>query len=385
MDRVLTTQSTPSTELFHEVFEHLAMAVVVVDREGAVVARNVHASELLGAKVDAPAARCCDFLACARATHGRSRTRGCITEAALQPGGSLKRVISLAGERQVRVAATPVSLGVMLQIRPLTEDGVAEPASPPLRISALGNLELEWCGTALGGVWVHQRPGQVLRYLITARGRRVPVEELVDAIWPGSFRAGVISLRKSVHTLRERLEPERTSQAPPRFIVASPGAYVLDMDHVVIDADEFEAQALAALRAVDRGASAAEEHLECAIARYRGDFLADDHYGDWSLAERDRLRSLALRTLGRLAELHQAAGRLSEAVGALERVVALEPLDSGNQRQLMTLLLRTGGHASAARRYETFRRGFGRAFGTEPDFALAELMPRAAVAASAIR
>jgi DNA-binding SARP family transcriptional activator len=219
----------------------------------------------------------------------------------------------------------------------------------------------------------------VLRYLICARGHRVPVEELVDAIWPGPGREGIVSLRKAVHTLRERLEPERPSQAPSRFVVASPGAYELDMRHVVVDADEFETHARAALVAAERGdRSTAEAQLERAAALYSGDFLADDHYTEWALAERDRLRALAVRVLRELADLHRSAGRLPAAAAALERLVELEPLDLANQRDLISLLLLTGKHASAARRYELLGRRFKRAFGTDPDFTLPDLMPRAA-------
>lgn len=380
MDGLLTTRAPLGAEVFHEVFERLSMAVLIVDRAGAVVARNAHAGELLGTAVDDPGARCCDLLACERGTPASLRVGGCITVAVLEHGGPLTGIVGLTSEQRVTVTVIPLAGGAMLQIQPLAEEvGRRHEALPPLRIATLGGLGLEWRAAPLAGPWVHQRPGQVLRHLICARGQRVPVEELVDALWPGPGRAGLISLRKTVHCLRERLEPDRPGQAPSRFIVASPGAYELDMEHVVVDADEFETRARAALVAKERGpAGAAEEQLERAAGLYRGDFLADDQYGEWAFAERDRLRALALRVSRELADLHESAGRLPAAVRALERVVALEPLDLAHQRELMALLLRTGQHASAARRYETLRRKFGRAFGVDPDFALSDLMPRAA-------
>ena len=46
------------------------------------------------------------------------------------------------------------------------------------------------------------------------------------------------------------------------------------------------------------------------------------------------------------------------------------------QRDLIALLLRQGRHAEAQRRYDVLRRRFRRAFGTEPDFVLADVAGR---------
>jgi DNA-binding SARP family transcriptional activator len=375
VDGVLT-RAPLGAAIFREAFERLALAVVVVDGAGAVLAHNEHASKLFGAALGAPVARCCDLIGCGRAP--RSLGRGCITAAMLLQGRPVNAVMQLADGRRVDVAAAPLAVGAMLQIRPAA--GAAAPsveAPPPLRVTTLGGLSLECGGASLEGAWVHHRPGQLLRYLICARGDRVPVDELVDAIWPGPRRRGLTSLRQSVHGLRQRLEPDRPSQTPSRFVVASPGAYALDMEHVVVDADEFEAHARAALVAVERGVGrAAEAQLERAAGLYRGEFLADDHYGEWALAERDRLRSLAAQVLRQLADLNQSAGQLPATARALERLVELEPLDLANQRDLISFLVRTGQHASAARRYENLRWKFKRAFGAEPGFALPDLVPR---------
>ena len=114
---------------------------------------------------------------------------------------------------------------------------------------------------------------------------------------------------------------------------------------------------------------------------YRAEFLADEPYAEWALAERYRLRGLATRVLGALAETHLARGQLPAASGALHRIVDLEPLDLDAQRDLISLLLRQRRHAEAARRYEVARWQFKRAFGQEPDFTLADLAEPRAIAA----
>jgi DNA-binding SARP family transcriptional activator len=375
----IQTRAPLAAAIFQEAFERLALAVIVVDRAGSVLARNEHASELFGAALDAPAVRCCDLLGCGHGPRSRSLDHHCITAAVLLRGRPVNAPVELADGRRLEIAAAPLAVGVMLQIPPIAgEAAQAHQAPPPLRITTLGGLELECGGTPLGGAWVHHRPGHLLRHLICTRERRAPVDELVNALWPGPRRSGITSLRQSVHSLRERLEPDRPSLAQSRFIVARAGAYALDMEHVVVDADEFEMHARAALVSVDRGLGAATAQLERAAALYTGEFLADAHYEELALRERDRLRSLAARVLRELADLSYSAGRHPATARALERLVELEPLDLANQRKLISFLLNTGQHAAAARRYEILRWRCKRAFGAEPGFVLPDLVPRGA-------
>jgi DNA-binding SARP family transcriptional activator len=274
----------------------------------------------------------------------------------------------------------PLLAGALLQFQAAANEA-AEAPPEVLRITTLGSLGLECGGVSLGGDWLDHRPGQLLKYLICARGHRVPVEELIDALWPGSG-AGLTSLRQAVHGLRDRLEPCRSKHAPSRYVLARANAYELDIANIVVDADEFEACALEALLTLDRsGADAAEPHLEHAARLYRAEFLADEPYADWALAERDRLRHLAGRVLRALAGVHEAAGRLPIATAALQRLADMDLLDLDAQRDLIALMLRTRRHADAARRYDLVRRRFRRAFGQEPDFTLGDLLAPVAVAA----
>ena len=97
MDGVRTTRASLDAEVFHEVFERLSLAVLIVDRAGAIVARNAYAGELLGTAVDDPGVRCCDLLACARETQASLRSHGCITAGVLEHGGPLNGIVWLAG------------------------------------------------------------------------------------------------------------------------------------------------------------------------------------------------------------------------------------------------------------------------------------------------
>ena len=165
-------------------------------------------------------------------------------------------------------------------------------------------------------------------------------------------------------------------------MLARANAYELDTANIVVDADEFEHAAMATLRSMGRSIDDRDlAELTRVAGMYRSEFLAEEPYADWALAERNRLRDLATRVLRTLSEAYVARGQLAAASQALHRVVELEPLDLDAQRDLISFLLGQRRHAEAARQYELARRQFKHAFGQELDFALADLVEPAAIAA----
>ena len=242
-----------------------------------------------------------------------------------------------------------------------------------MRVRVLGRMRVETPDGTVTGGWVDERPGQLLKFLVAARGRVVAVEDIAEAIWPTAEFATVGTVRHLVHVLRDRLEPDRRRDGAASCVVSSRGGYTLDQDRVVIDADEFADEATRALNAFS-GGDAVEPALESALARYGGDFLGDELYADWAHAERELLRGLAERLLWALSDLALARGDVTLATTYGERLAALEPFDSDIQRQLLALLLHDGRRGRALRQYQAFALRLQRALGEQPEFSLDELM-----------
>ena len=91
-----------------------------------------------------------------------------------------------------------------------------------------------------------------------------------------------------------------------------------------------------------------------------------------------------------LAELPEEDGRVGRVVGdggrersgvagehafgiVDEDAVAAQQVGRGVHRDLMTMLMRRGRHAEAARRHDLLRRRYRKTFGSEPPFELAEI------------
>ncbi|MGO9763585.1 MAG: AfsR/SARP family transcriptional regulator [Solirubrobacteraceae bacterium] len=379
-----STRRHASLEL--EAFSAFPYGLLVLDRSGRVVCRNQEATRLIQATgLPEAGLTCCALLGCR--TPDTVLASACLTDLALAHDAALPEIRvdigTPAGPTPMWVTAGTIggaSARVVLQLRP----GVAGDrrrrtiphwmAGPRLRIRTLGRTTVESLEGPIGGAWLDQRAGQLLKYLVAERQRAVTVDEIGESIWPGGAEYTVgTSVRYYVHALRCKLEPQRGCREPSTFIIARSGSYRLELDHVEIDADEFEAHVTAGLAAAELDPQAGAAELERGLAIYRGDFLADLPYAEWAMPERHRLHDLACIGLRRLADIRMELRVLDGAARALERLATLQPFDEDVHRRLIELDIMQGRRSDAVRRYDALRSRLKRTFGHDPEFTLGEL------------
>jgi DNA-binding SARP family transcriptional activator len=373
----------PSLEL--EAFSAFPYGLLVLDRDGRVVCRNVQATRLIEA-MGLPEAglSCCTLLGCR--SPETVLEAACLTELAIGREAALPEIrvdIDLpTGPCAMWVtAASTGGAGsrVVLQLRPGLAGDRRQRTSPHwmsgprLRIRTLGRTVVESAEGPIGGAWLDQRTGQLLKYLVAERHRAVAVDQIGESIWPGADYQVGASVRYYIHALRRKLEPQRGSREPSAFIAARAGTYRLDLANIDVDADEFEAHVNAGLAAAERDPQAAAEEIEQGLAHYRGDFLADLPYAEWAMPERHRLHDLACIGLRRLADIREERRVLDGAARALERLATLQPFDEDVHRRLMELDIMQGRRSDAVRRYEALRKRIRQTFGHDPDFTPADL------------
>ena len=378
-------QVPDGAEVASAIYEHLPYGLVLVDGQGNVLKANPAAVEMAWrSDQSAPPTACHELFAC-RQGDGPCHL-GCLAQRAVQTDEPLPeiRINTLAGSpvSAVWVTATPlgVGMGVVMHLRPGdARDRRRRSDShwirdPELTIKALGRIRVDSREGPLGGNWLQQRPGQILKYLICERDRVVQAEEIAEALWPSAGRQGLSSVRHFFHGLRDKLEPGRSRRTGTPFIVTVRGGYAINRRHVRIDADLFTEAVRDGLSALEsQDIDKAGQVLELAMSLYRGDLLEDEPYAEWAMAERDRLRMMANDSLRALARISLSRGDRSAAVGHLDRLAELEPFDSDVQRELLRVLLGAGRRSQAMRRYSTFKARLRKEFGAEPGFELADL------------
>ncbi len=205
----------------------------------------------------------------------------------------------------------------------------------------------------------------LLAYLALSGGSAHPRDKLTALLWGDTGdRQARQSLRQALFALRKVL---RAAAVSPEVLVE--GEQVALASSVVsVDAVLFE-------RRVREGTPAA---LEGAIDLYRGDLLEglpvrEPAFEEWLLAERERLRELALEALARLLVLHERRGALDGAIRTAQRLVALDPLQEAAHRALMRLYAKNGRRAAALRQYQLCLDALKRELSAEPERETREL------------
>jgi DNA-binding SARP family transcriptional activator len=380
---------SPNAGLADAVFQGHPYGIAVVDGQKRVVAHNAAARRMLGPHAallwDTGPGAACRLGGCpaTSACHGGA----CLFERALAAAGPLPEVrVDLPRGAMVSAAwLTAAALAgvrshVIVELRPgqagdrRRHTDLSWARQPQLRIVSLGRTRVETAEGPLGGPWLRQRPGQLLKYLVSQRRHPVPAEMIAERLWPDAGPRALRGLRYYVHALRERLEPFDRPRAGSSYVLYEDGGYRLSPVRVTIDADEFEREVTAGLQMLRDGDHDAFERLTRALSLYEGDFLADEPYAEWAIAERDRLASIAADGLRALADLRIRRGDTAGAARDLDRLAVLEPFDVGVHRQLISLALRRGRRSDAVRRHEAFRRRLLTTFGQDVDFSLTDLI-----------
>jgi DNA-binding SARP family transcriptional activator len=211
----------------------------------------------------------------------------------------------------------------------------------------------------LGGV----KQRALLALLLLERNRVVPRDRLVDALWGDEPPA---SAANSVQVYVSKLRRLLGAEAGDALVTEPPG-YRLRIPPGELDADEFERLLADGKAALASAAFAdAETTLARALTLWRGPALADLAPELFAQAEIARLEGLRLQALEARFEAMIAVGRQAEAVGELQALVGLHPLDERLRAQLMRALYRSGRQAEALGTYRVFRSLLSDELGLEP-------------------
>ncbi|MCX4528554.1 MULTISPECIES: BTAD domain-containing putative transcriptional regulator [unclassified Streptomyces] len=241
-----------------------------------------------------------------------------------------------------------------------------------VHIRVLGSFAAERNGEPLplGG----HRQRSVLALLVSARGRVVSADRMIEELWQGAAPArAVASLQAYVSNLRRLLEPGRAPRAAARLLVSSPPGYALRLPEDAVDAWRFERLLGDARGLLDREPDRARGLLREALALWRGPAYAETADEPWSHAEITRLDELRLAA----RELYLAAGLrtadIAEVVSEAALLTRDEPLREEGWRLHALALWASGRQADALSALRRARAVLAEEVGLDPGAALVGL------------
>jgi WD40 repeat protein/DNA-binding SARP family transcriptional activator len=231
----------------------------------------------------------------------------------------------------------------------------------------LGPLEVDVGGDTirLGG----PKQRAVLAHLVLRANQLVPVETLIDQIWPAEppERARNV-IQTYVSHLRKALGHDRIESSGP--------GYRLRLDPSELDAARFDALMRDAKKSLPVDPNVAVATLEDALALWRGPALADLADQSPLLAEAARLDELRLEAQEKRIEGLLAAGVQDRVIGELEALIAQHPWRESLWTLLMLALYRDGRQADALRCFQRVREILADELGIDPSPELAALHRR---------
>ena len=232
-----------------------------------------------------------------------------------------------------------------------------------LKVFLTGRVAAEANGRVLNEASFPGRQGRLLFvYLVVARGRPVPRDELAEAIWGESPPA---TWEKALTVIASRL---RGLVAEDGITLTNAfGCYRLDLpEGTWVDVFAAASGARDAEEALAAGELAqARAAAESAESLARPLFLPGED-GAWVVQERRDLAEIRERALSVLADACLRSGAAREAAKWAEELIALSPFSEAGYRRLMEAHVVAGNRAEALRVYEQCRQLLAEELGAYP-------------------
>jgi DNA-binding SARP family transcriptional activator/DNA-binding beta-propeller fold protein YncE len=226
-----------------------------------------------------------------------------------------------------------------------------------LRVFLAGRVAVEANDRVIDEGRFPGRQGRLLfAYLVDARGRPVPRDELAEVLWeespPATWEKALTVIASKVRSLLADSGVDGATALTSAF-----GCYRLELPEGawvdVIAAEDAAQEAEDALSAADPDRAKAEGMLAASLVARP--FLPGDD-GAWVAEKRRELASVRVRALSVLADGCLRSGEPLEAVKWAEQLPVLEPFRETGYRRLMEAHVAAGNRAEALRVYERCRR-----------------------------
>ena len=213
------------------------------------------------------------------------------------------------------------------------------------------------------------KPRRLLGMLLAHRNEVVSADRLVEALWTDPPEAAGATLQSYVSRLRRFVELGGASTALRN---RAPG-YVLEVPDELVDAARFERRLAEGQAELDTDPYAALEHIEAALAEWRGAAFAEFAEAEWIQPEAIRLDELRVVATEARVDAELRIGHHERVVGELEALLVDHPLRERFAAQLMLALYRSGSQAEALRAAHDFGARLRQEFGLAPSAVLRDL------------
>jgi DNA-binding SARP family transcriptional activator len=207
----------------------------------------------------------------------------------------------------------------------------------------------------------------LLAYLLLQRHRAHPREILAGIFWSEhSQEKARRALNTALWRLKKVLEPEGIPTGTYLISAHSDEVGFNCQSQYWLDVEVFERETIHLITCPSQTVDEPHvQNLEKILELYRGELL-ENHYDDWALRERERLRAIYLKSLIYLMQYYKFRGAYEKASAYGQQILNLDPIREDIHREMMRLYLESGQRPLAARQYEICRLTLAKELGILP-------------------
>jgi LuxR family transcriptional regulator, maltose regulon positive regulatory protein len=224
-----------------------------------------------------------------------------------------------------------------------------------LRVFTLGTFQVHLGHQAIPpNGWRREKTRQLFQLLLTYRDAPLDREQIFEHLWRDDepIVAGR-NFKVVLNTLFNVLEPKRSPGSESAFILREGSIYSIRPGaDIWLDSAIFESNLQLAEAAASEQPDEEASLLEEAVQLYKGEYLPDARYENWSAIEREHLAVRFLQAADRLCELYLQRQLLDETIDLCQRILIQDSCWERAYRHLMMAYHYSGDRGQVARTYQ---------------------------------
>ena len=224
--------------------------------------------------------------------------------------------------------------------------------------------------------WKRKKTQALCKILVSERGRVFTTDQLVDTLFPDlEIDKAYRNLRARVSELRRVLEPELEKGNESEYVIKHGEGYQFSRSiECDVDMEVFESNQMIAmeLQQTDRWGQAIERYRRIRNL-YRGEFLADDIYEDWTATTRERFKTRLLEAHLHEAQCHVRLGAYATAIELCDLALEIERHYEPAYRDKMLFQYYAGNEIEALSTYDKCLLALEKALNATPSDETSEL------------
>lgn len=233
-----------------------------------------------------------------------------------------------------------------------------------LKVFTLGNFELQLEGQKIQDNWGREKAIQLFQFFLLSRNRSaLHKEQIINRLWEenGSDQ----DFKVALHGINKVLDPQKLKRGNSIYIQRQGQSYRLLMDAVWLDSDIMESYIELGNHSLNTNKEIAIVAFQSAVDLYKGDFLPNRIYEDWTTTERERIQMLALNAVMSLAEL-MLNEQPNECIRLTEKAIKIDLTWEEAYRTQMNAHMINGNRPQAIKTYQRCEAILDKEFGIEP-------------------